>query len=89
MKNAQMVDKNFAFCPVKQDGTMKKIGEQSGIPTNMTMLSTYFKISTNKGRNPFEKQKVWKNNKEVKGDRKNPTICFSMAFATDEKPENL
>jgi hypothetical protein len=29
MKNAQMVDKNFAFCPVKQDGTMKKIGEQS------------------------------------------------------------
>ncbi len=53
------------------------------------MLSAYFKISTNKGRNPFEKQKVWKNNKEVKGDLKNPTIYFSMAFATDEEPENF
>jgi hypothetical protein len=68
---------------------MKKIGEQSGIPTNMTMLSAYFKISTNKGRNPFEKHKVWKNNKEVKGDLKNPTIYFSMAFAANEEPENL
>jgi hypothetical protein len=89
MKNAQMVDKNFAFCPVKQDGTTKKIGGQSGIPTNMTMLSAYFKISANKGRNPFEKQKVWKNNKEVKGDAKNPIIYFSMAFATDVEPEDL
>ncbi len=63
LKNGQMVDKNFAFCPVKQDGRTKKIQDQYGIPTNMTLLSTHFKISTNKGRNPFEKQKVWKNNK--------------------------
>jgi hypothetical protein len=55
----------------------------------MTMLSAYFKISANKGRNPFEKQKVWKNNKEVKGDAKNPIIYFSMAFATDVEPEDL
>ena len=33
---------------------------------------------------------MWKNNKEVKEDLKNPTIYFSMmAFATNEEPENL
>jgi hypothetical protein len=74
LKNSQMVDKNFAFCPVKQDGRTKKIQDQFGIPTNMTLLSTHFKILTNKGTNPFEKQKVWKNNKEVKGDLRNPII---------------
>jgi hypothetical protein len=68
-----MVDKNFAFCPVKQDGGTKKIQDQSGIPTNMTLISAHFKISTNKGRNPFKKQKMWKNNKEGKGDLKTPS----------------
>ena len=89
LKNGLMVDKNFAFCPVKQDGGTKKIHNQSSIPTNMTLLSAHFKISGNKGRNSFEKQKVWKNNKEVKGDLKNPIIYFSMAIATNEEPEEL
>jgi hypothetical protein len=89
LKNGQMVDKNFAFCPVKQDGGTKKIHSQSSVPTNMTLLSAHFKILSNKGRNPFEKQKVWKNNKEVKGDLKNPIIYFSMAIATNEEPEEL
>ncbi len=89
LKNGQMVDKNFAFCPVKQDGGTKKIHDQSSIPNNMTLLSAHFKILSNKGRNPFEKQKVWKNDKEVKGDLKNPIIYFSMAIATDEEPEDL
>ncbi len=42
-----------------------------------------------KGRNPFEKQKVWKNNKEVKGEVRNPGIYFAFAFATDEDPKDL
>ncbi len=37
-------------------GTDKKIYEKSGIPSNITMLSVHFKISSN-GKNPFEKQK--------------------------------
>ncbi len=53
-KNGQFVDKMFAFCPIDPDGMDKKIHETSGIPTNMTMLGTNFKISSN-GRNPFEK----------------------------------
>jgi hypothetical protein len=32
---------------------------------------------------------VWKNNKEVKGDLRNPIIYFSMAIATDKEPEDL
>ena len=58
LKNDQMVDKSFTFCPVKDDGHVKKIQDPSGIPTNMTLLSAYFKISSTKGRTPFEKQKV-------------------------------
>ncbi len=57
MKNAQMVDKNFAFCPVKQDGTTKKIGGQSGIPTNMTMLSAYFKIWPTRAGTPLRSKR--------------------------------
>ena len=67
LKNGQLVDKFFSFCPVKEDGRAKRITNPSGVPTNMTLLSAFFKISSMKGRNPFEKQKVWKNNKEVKG----------------------
>jgi hypothetical protein len=89
LKNGQMVDKNFAFCLVKQDGGTKKIQDQSSIPTNMTLLSAHFKISSNKGRNPFEKQKVWKNNKEVKGNLRNSIIYFSMAITTGKEPEDL
>jgi hypothetical protein len=89
LKNGQMVDKNFAFCPVKQDDGKKKIQDQSGVPTNMTLLSAHFKILTNKGKNPFKKQKVWRNNKEVKGDLRNPIIYFSMEIATDKEPEDL
>jgi hypothetical protein len=89
LKNGQMVDKHFAFCPVKGGNGNKNIQDASSIPSNMTLLSGHFKISSSKGKNPFEKQKVFKNNKEVKGDLKNPIVYFSMAIATDDKPEDL
>jgi hypothetical protein len=89
LKNGQMVDKNVAFCPVKEGSRTKKIHDRSSIPTNMTLLSGHFKILSTKGRNPFEKQKVFKNNKEVKGDLNNPIIYFSMAIATNKEPEDL
>ena len=89
MKNGQMVDKNFAFCPINDASGDKKINDLSGIPTNMTLLSGHFKILYSRGRNPFEKQKVFKNNKEVKGEFKNPSIYFLMLIATDEDPEEL
>jgi hypothetical protein len=84
-----MVDKNFAFCPVKPEGGNKKIHDPSSILTNMTLLSMHFKISSTKGKNPFKKQKVWKNNKEVKGELCNPVVFFFLAIATDEDPGNL
>lgn len=89
LKNGQLVDQSFAFCAVKDDGRAKKIRESSGVPNNMTLLSAYFKISGAKGRNAFEKQKVFKNNKEVKGELRDPTIYFSFAFASDENPEDV
>jgi hypothetical protein len=58
LKNGQIVNKMFAFCPINPDGTDKKIHETSGIVTNMTMLGAHFKISSN-GKNLFEKQKQW------------------------------
>ncbi len=89
LKNGQIVDKNFAFCPVKPDGGTNKIHDPSKVPTNMTLLSTHFKISSTKNKSPFEKQKVWKNGKEVKGELRNPVIYFSMAIATNEEPDDL
>ena len=89
LKNGQLVDKSFSFCPMKEDGRAKRITDPSGVPTNMTLLSAFFKISSMKGRNPFEKQKVWKNNKEVKGQLRDPTIYFAFAFASDEDPDDL
>ncbi len=49
LKNGQLVDRNFAFCPVKEDGWVKKIQDPTGLLTNMTLLSAYFKILSNKG----------------------------------------
>jgi hypothetical protein len=89
LKNGQLVDKHFALCPIKEDGRTKKIQDPSGVPTNMTLLSAFFKISSMKGQNPFEKQKVWKNNKEVKGEVRNPVIYFAFAFATNKDPKDL
>ena len=89
LKNSQLLNTAFSFCPVKDDGRVKRISNPSAVPTNMTLLSAFFKISSMKGRNPFEKQKVWKNNKEVKGELRDPTIYFTFAFATDEDPQDL
>jgi hypothetical protein len=89
LKNGQLVDKFFAFCPVKPDGGEKKIHEASGVPTNMTMLGAHFKITSN-GRNPFEKQKMWGNKaKKDKEELKDPVVYFSLAIATDEDPKKL
>jgi hypothetical protein len=44
LKNSQLVDKKISFYPVKYDGWVKKIHDQTGLPTNMTLLSAFFKI---------------------------------------------
>jgi hypothetical protein len=53
LKNGQMVDKYFAFCPVKEASGARHIYDPSSIPTNMTFLSGHFKLSSTRGRNPF------------------------------------
>jgi hypothetical protein len=47
LKNGQLVDPFFTFCPINTGGLEKKIHESSGIPINMTMLGAHFKISSN------------------------------------------
>ncbi len=89
LKNGQLVDKNYAFCLVKDDGRMKRIQDPTGLPTNMTLLSVYFEISSNKGWTPFGKQKVYNNNKEVKEQVQDHVIYFAFAFATDKEPDEL
>jgi hypothetical protein len=89
LTNAQLVDPKFAFCPIDENNGDKKIHKHSGIPINMTMLSTNFSISQN-SRNPFNKQKVWgenalKNKEEVK----DPVVYFSMAIAMDVPPKQV
>ena len=84
-----MMDKSFVFCPMKPDGWEKKIHDHSKIPTNMTLPSGHFKISSKNNKNPFEKQKVWKTGKEVKGERRNPIIYLLMAIATNEDSKDL
>jgi hypothetical protein len=60
------------------------------IPLNMTVLGAYFKISSQGGRNPFERQKVWGKNKTKEGDEfKDPTVYFTMAVTTDEDPAEV
>ena len=56
LKNGQIVDKIFAFCPINLNKADKEIYETSGVPTNMTMLGVHFKILS-KGKNPIEKKK--------------------------------
>ncbi len=89
LKNGQLVDPFFEFCPINTGGLEKKIHELSGIPINMTMLGTHFKISSN-GRNPFERQKVWgKGANKNKEEFWDPVVYFTFAFATDTAPKDL
>ncbi len=72
MKNGQLVDPKFAFCPVNTDSKDKKIFDHTGIPINMTMLGAHVKI-LNFGRNPFMKQKTWgKGTSKGKKETKDP-----------------
>ncbi len=88
LKNGQIVNTMFAFCPMDPDGTDKKIHETSGIPTNMTMLGAHFKISSN-SRNPFEKQKQWGKAKKGKEEFRDLIVYFTLAMATDKNPKDL
>jgi hypothetical protein len=74
---------------MKDDGRVKKIQDPSGLSINMTLISAFFKILSNKDWNPSGKQKVYKNNKEVKDQVQDPIIYFAFVFVTDEEPEEL
>jgi hypothetical protein len=79
LKNGQLVDKTFALCPVKEDGRKKKIHNPSGVPTNMTLLSAYCKISSMKGQNPFKKKSVEKQQGgEGQGTQPNNLFCLCL-----------
>ena len=76
LKNGQLVDPKFAFCPVNQDSKDRKIFDHSDIPINMTMLGAHIKITSN-GRNPFTKQKQWgKSAGKGKDEAKDPVVYF-------------
>ena len=75
LKNGQLVDRMFAFCPINLDGKDKT--------TNMTMLVTHFKISSN-GKNPFEKQKQWGKVKKDKEEFCDLIVYFSLAISNSQ-----
>jgi hypothetical protein len=88
LKNGQLVDKMFAFCPINPDGTDKKIHEVSGIQPIITSLGAHFKISSN-GKNLFEKQKQWGKAKKDKEVFHDPIVYFLLAMAMDKDPKDL
>ena len=56
----------------------------------MTVLGSHFKISSQGGRNPFERQKVWGKNKKAEGEEfKDPIVYFTMAVASDKDPAEI
>jgi hypothetical protein len=85
LKNGQLVDKMFDFCPIDPDGTDKKIHEVSGIQTNMTILGAHFKILSN-SKNPFEKQKQWKKTKKDKEEFRDPIVYFFAGNCYGQRP---
>ncbi len=91
LRNGQIIDKHFAFVPIKSAEGAKLITEANSIPNNMTILSKHFKISYQGNRNPFEKQKVWGKNKKdkEKDEFREPTVYFSMAIAMDKEPAEV
>ncbi len=89
LKNGQLVDRKFAFCPVNPDSKDKKIFDHTGIRINMTMLGAHVRISSF-GRNPFMKQKVWgKTTNKGKEEVKNLVVYFTMAITTDLEPHEV
>jgi hypothetical protein len=60
LKNGQIVDKNFAFCPVKPDGGTKKIHDPSKVPTNMTLLSAISRSLAQRTRTHLKNRKCGK-----------------------------
>ena len=86
-----MVDKHFAFAPVKRGNGDYLISDANSIPNNMTLLSNHFKISYQGSKNPFEKQMVWGKTKKDKDkdEFKEPTVYFNFAIASDEEPTEI
>jgi hypothetical protein len=91
LRNGKMVDKHFAFAPVKRSNKEELISDANAIPNNMTLLSNHFKISYQGSKNPFEKQKVWGKPKKDKDKEefKDPTVFFSFAIASEEEPSEI
>ena len=86
-----MIDKHFAFAPVKRGNGDYLISDANSIPNNMTLLSNHFKISYQGSKNPFEKQMVWGKTKKDKDkdEFKEPTVYFNFAIASDEEPTEI
>jgi hypothetical protein len=89
LKNGQLVDPLFAFCPINTGGSEKKKHEFLGIPINMAMLGAHFKISSN-GQNPFKKQKIWgKGVNKNKEEFCDPVVYFTFALLQIPPPKIL
>ncbi len=88
LRNGKIVDKHFAFAPVKKGEGDYLISEANSIPTNMTILSKHFKVSYQGTKNSFKKQKMWNKNRKVKDKDEfcEPTVFFNFTIATEEEP---
>ena len=78
LRNCKMVDKHFAFAPVKRSNKEELISDASSIPNNMTLLSNHFKRSRTKGRRIPLKSRRYGGNLRRTRTRKNlrTPLCF-------------
>jgi hypothetical protein len=93
LSNGKMVDRYLAIVSVIMGARRKDLKEVKDIPTNMTLLGGYVKISE-KSLRVFEKKRTTKTNKGAKSAKRdtsysNDMIYFTLAIACDVEPREI
>lgn len=79
----QMVDDSFVINPITDSGRMKDWSDAKKVPTSMTELGAYLRLSGNPRL--FDKPKGGQN----KAGSKSPVAYFSFAISTDIPPDEI
>ncbi len=93
LANGKMVDRYFAIVSVVMGEGRKDLKEVKDIPTNMTLLGGYVKISE-RSLKVFERKNTTRTNKGGKSARgdtgySNDMIYFTLAIACDIDPKEI
>jgi hypothetical protein len=93
LSNGKMVDRNLAIVSAIMGAGRKDLKEVKDIPTNMTLLDGYVKISK-KSLRVFERKTMTKINKGAKLTRRDTgypidMIYFTLAIACNVEPREI